>query len=338
MTAVHANVDVNLFVHDGQATIGAAIESVLAQTWPAVTLRVIDNASSDGTADIVRAYMTTVPNIRLHRARVNGGAVVNCQRAFMLGDADYLLPKTADDLLAPDFIERAMTVLAAHPECAMCHAGGLVFSGDGVLRGMYPDIHRLHAVGPDPRARARHVMARYTSAPSFWGVYRRAAVQCLSGFRYRAGWDHVVLAELALYGEIRHVPEPLYWRRDGGKPVARIARDCTEAAQRGLGLDDALAELRWLTPLITTAFAHLEMFAVARCDAVQRAALMEDATRIFRDRWLPAMRLEAAGVTAWLARRPPAAGAATAAAWQRHRISQLLDGVRALLPDVGLGA
>jgi hypothetical protein len=39
-----------------------------------------------------------------------------------------------------------------------------------------------------------------------------------------AGWDHVLLAELALYGEIRHVPEQLHWRRDGGKPVLQLAR------------------------------------------------------------------------------------------------------------------
>jgi glycosyltransferase involved in cell wall biosynthesis len=326
-------VDVNLFVYNAHDTIGTAIESVLSQTWPAVTLTVIDNASTDGTLDVVRDYMAAIPTMRLHCARVNGGAVVNCQRAFMFGDSDYILPKTADDLLAPDFIERAMAVLAAHPDCAMCHAGGLVFSGNGVMRGLYPDVHRLHAVGADPRARARHVMARYASAPSFWGIYRRDAVQRLSSFRYRAGWDHVVLAELALYGEIRHVPEPLYWRRDGGKPVGRIARDCTEAAQRGLGLDDDLADLRWLTPLITTAYAHVEMFAVARCDAADRAALMADAVEIFRRRWLSAMRQEAAAATAALLPAPIGQRPATVAAWRRHQRVQLLDGIRGILPD-----
>lgn len=332
MSAACPAVDVNLFVYNARDTIGAAIESVLAQTWPNLTLRVIDNASTDGTPDIVQDYVAGGANIHLHRARVNGGAVVNCQRAFTLGDADYILPKTADDIIAPDFIERAMAVLAAHPACAMCHAGGLVFSGDGVLRGLYPDIHRLHAVGQDPRGRARHVMARYTSAPSFWGVYRREAVQRLSGLRYRAGWDHVVLAELAVYGEIRHVPAALYWRRDGGKPVARIARDCTEAAQRGLGLDDELAELRWLTPLITTAYAHVEMFAVARCDPAMRVALMDDAVQTFRARWLPAMRREATALNAALA-RPAGDCSATVAAWRRRQVSRVLEAVQTMLPE-----
>ncbi len=333
MTSACSPVDVNLFVFNGADTIGAAIESVLAQTWPDITLHVIDNASTDATCDIVRRYMAHVPNIRLHRARANAGAVINCERAFMAGAADYVLPKTADDLIAPDFVAKAMAVLDAHPACVLCHAGGLVFTGAGAVRSVYPDTHRLHAVGADRLARARHVMAQYTSAPSFWGVYRREAVERLSRFRYRAGWDHVVLAELALYGEIRHVPEVLYWRRDGGKPVGRIARDCTEAAQRGLTLDDELAELRWMTPLITTAYAHVEMFAVARLGAAERVTLIEDAVRIFRGRWLPAMRREAAHLRDALPglSRGPAAG--PVAAWRRQQILLALDAVHAIVPE-----
>ncbi len=92
----------------------------------------------------------------------------------------------------------------------MCHAAGLVFTGANQVGYRYPPEHWLEATGPDPVARARHVMQRYTSAPAFWGVYRRDAVDQLSTIRYRSGFDHAVLAELALYGEIRHVPEPLY--------------------------------------------------------------------------------------------------------------------------------
>ncbi len=205
MTADRPVVDVNLFTFNAAETIGPTIESVLSQTWPALTVTVIDNASTDATVEVVQRYQSSVPALRLHRARANGGLIVNCQRAFTLGDADFVLPKTADDLIAPGFVERAMEVLLAHPDTAMCHAGGLVFTGDGAVRHVYPAVHRLHAVGPDPAERARHVMARYTSAPSFWGVYRRAAVDRLARFPYRAGWDHAALAELALHGEIRHI-------------------------------------------------------------------------------------------------------------------------------------
>ncbi|MDE2008304.1 MAG: glycosyltransferase family 2 protein [Rhodospirillales bacterium] len=331
-------VDVTLFVHDGAATVGAAIESVLAQTWPALSLSLIDDGSTDGTGAILAEYAARDPAIRLHRIRRNSGAVAAFQRGFWFGDADFLLPKSADDVIAPDFVERCMAVLLAHPDCAMCHGGALIFAGAGEVRGVYPDSHRLDATGPDPLSRARHVMARYTSSPSFWGVYRRAATDTLSPIRYRAGWDHVVLAELALAGEIRHVPELLYWRRDGGRPVLALARAATAQARVGLPLEDSLAEQRWRTPLITTAYAHQEMFAAARLPHADRAAMMADAARIFRERWLGEMRREAAALGALLPGRiaalaqlpPPEAG------WHAEALRAALAAAAAIVPEVDL--
>ena len=196
--ATPPTVDVNLFVYNGAATVGTAIESVLAQTWPAIALTLIDDGSSDGTWDLLRGYASRHPNIRLKRNRHNGGAIPNFQRAFWFGDSDYVVPKSGDDPIAPDFVERLMAVLLAHPGCAMAHAAGLIVKGESEVVAAYPAEHNLDATGPDRLARARHVMGRYTSSPSFWGVYRREAVDALSPIRYRAGWDHVLLAELAL--------------------------------------------------------------------------------------------------------------------------------------------
>ena len=260
----HPVVDVNLFVHNGAATIAEALEGVLAQTWPAVAVTVIDNASTDGTAGIVAGIAARDRRVVLRRNRANVGPVLNCQRAFWYGDADFVMPKTADDLLAPDFIAECMDTLLARPGVAMCHAAGLVFDDGGAVRHVYPPEHRLGAVGDDALARARHVMGHYTSAPAFWGVYRRAAVDLLAPLPYRPGWDHAVLAELALYGEIVGLEAPLFWRRHGGKDVGVLARGCSQFTQRGLDAEEGLADLAWRTPLISTAYAHVERFAVAR--------------------------------------------------------------------------
>ena len=322
-------VDINLFVYNGAATVGPAIESVLAQTWPAVALTLIDDGSTDGTPAVLAGYAGAYPNIRLKHNRCNGGAVANFQRAFWFGDADFVMPKSGDDMLAPDFIERVMAVLQAHPGAAMCHAGGLVFRGDNTIAGHYPPEHRLHAVADDPLARAREVMARYTSSPAFWGIYRRAAVDRLSPIRLRAGWDHVLLAELALSGEIRHVPQPLYLRRDGGKPVAQLARAATEQARAGLPLDDTLAEQRWRTPLITTAYAHLEMAAATRLSHGDRLQVMRDARAIFRGRWLNALIGEGEALHAALPRLLAELRDSSPfeVAWMRRSLSEALHGV-----------
>ncbi|HEY0908804.1 MAG TPA: glycosyltransferase family A protein [Bradyrhizobium sp.] len=340
MTAPLPMVDVNLLVYNAESTIAAAIESVLAQTWPARTLTVIDNASTDSTPQIVRDYARSDPCIQYRRLRANVGSVVNCQNAFSAGHADFVMPKTADDLIAPTFLEQTMAVLLAHPDCVMCHSAGLVFVADGAVKHVYPSTHLLQAIGNNARERSAHVMQHYTSAPSFWGVYRRSSVDRLARFAYRAGWDHVMLAELALYGEIRHVRPTLYWRRDGGKPVQEIARACTHAAQRGISLEDELAELRWTTPYITTAHAHVEAFAVARMSHADRALLMQDAIRIFRGRWLPLMQREAASFASTLGTRIAAATEAPQgiAKWMIQQIADATHAVDALLPEERVAA
>ena len=333
--ATPPTVDINLFVYNGGATLPETIESILAQTWPALTLTLIDNGSSDATLDIAQRYADQVAWMRIKRNQANTGPVANCQRAFWHGDADFVMPKTADDLLAPDYVARLMAVLLEHPNTVMCHAAGLVFTGAGEVQGVYPAGHRLHAVGPDPVDRAFQVMSHYTSAPSFWGIYRRAAVDRLLRIPYRSGWDHAVLAELALYGEIRHVPDCLYWRRGGGGAVARLARECTAYSQRGLPVDDALADPSWRTPLISTAFNHVEVFSLARVEPSLRRRLMALAVQVFRARWLGLMQREAAALRAQLPTLMAALAEqdGAAAGWMARQLTDALMAVETMLPE-----
>ncbi len=333
-------VDVNLFVCDGEATVGSVIESLLAQTWPNLSVTLFDDGLKDGTTTILADYATQFPAMQLRRTSCNGGAVAAFQRAFWSGEAEFVMPKSGDDELAPDFIEKTMAVLLEYPECAMCHAAGLVFGGEGNVREVYPAAHRLLATAADPFERALAVMRSYTSSPSFWGVYRRSAVDRLAPILYRAGWDHVLLAELALDGEIRHVPEVLYWRRDGGRPVHELARRATPAANRRLSLAGPLAEQRWPTPLITTAYAHLETFAVARIDEALRGRLMGAVPEVFRARWMPMLLGEARVLGGALPELFSAIGRIDAALvpWAAAQIAGSLCQGQAIVPELDFSA
>jgi hypothetical protein len=90
-----------------------------------------------------------------------------------------------------------------------------------------------------------------------------------------------MLAELALAGEIRHDPEAIYWRRDDGKPILQLARAATMQARAGLSAEDPLGDARWRTPLITTAFAHVEAFATTSLRLADRRALVSEIAPVF---------------------------------------------------------
>lgn len=98
-----------------RATIGRTLASVLGQTFADWELLVVDDGSSDGSADYVEACFQD-PRVQLlrqanagpARARNNGAAVAKGQFITFLD---------ADDAWRPEFLERAVEHLARHPEC-----------------------------------------------------------------------------------------------------------------------------------------------------------------------------------------------------------------------------
>jgi hypothetical protein len=228
-----------------------------------------------------------------------------------------------------------MEVLLSDSKIAMCHSAGLVFDDSQSVRYTYPKSHSLNAVDDDPLERAREVMAHYTSAPAFWGVYRRRAVACLAPIAYRPGWDHAVLAELALYGQIRAVDQTLFWRRSGGKNVGELARGCSQFTQRGLELDDGLADLFWRIPLIATAYGHIERFALARKSAHERRQLITEVPGIFRARWLHLLRREASDFRSFLPSifERIASERGVVASWCARQLHEVFTALEAILPE-----
>lgn len=99
-------------VYNGERFIARALDSVLAQTWRHFELLVCDDASTDGTAAILRRYAERDPRIRLlfHGQNKQGFTTRNdLARAARFPYCTYL---DADDALAPDFLERAAAILS----------------------------------------------------------------------------------------------------------------------------------------------------------------------------------------------------------------------------------
>jgi glycosyltransferase involved in cell wall biosynthesis len=328
------SVDINIFAFNNCDTIGAVIESFINQTWKNIKLNIIDNGSEDNTLEISRMYEKEYGNCKVISNGVNTGAVLNCQRAFWLGESEFVLPKTGDDLIAPEFVERIMEIILDDAGCAMCHAAGVIFTDSGEVRHLYPLSHCLNAMEFEAGDRARNVMRHYTSAPSFWGIYRRIVVNRLSRLPFEAGWDHAVLAEVSLYGSIRSITEPLYWRCNGGKPVDYLATNCSEFYQRGLSTSGLVANVRWMTPLITTAYCHIEIFARARLSEAERMQLMDDVPQIFQNRWRPLMNKEVEKLRGELPImiNRIISGPRSVVKWRCRQIMDVLEAVEIILP------
>ena len=108
------HVSVVIPVHNGERYLADAIQSVLDQGHPALELLVVDNGSTDATADVARSF----PSVRyVHLAEkglclaLNHG-IEQCRGAF-LGFLD------ADDLWAPNRLALQLDTLARDPAVEM---------------------------------------------------------------------------------------------------------------------------------------------------------------------------------------------------------------------------
>lgn len=98
-------VSVGMPVYNGEATLQAAIECVLNQTFTDFELIISDNASTDETEDICRRYASLDSRIRYVRQSVNFGAVKNFNFVLDQAVAEYFMWATSDDVKSVDFLE-----------------------------------------------------------------------------------------------------------------------------------------------------------------------------------------------------------------------------------------
>src|SRR5262245_51433327 len=99
-------VSILITAYNAEDTIAYTLESAIAQTWQRKEIIVIDDGSTDRTAEVVRQFK----DVKLVSTENQGlsGAQNN---AFPLSQGDYIQYLDADDLLAPDKIERQLAAL-----------------------------------------------------------------------------------------------------------------------------------------------------------------------------------------------------------------------------------
>ncbi|WP_035992569.1 glycosyltransferase family 2 protein [Leptolyngbya sp. KIOST-1] len=105
--------------HNAAPWLAATLDSALGQTWPQLEVILVDDGSTDESLTVASQF--DHPNLRIVAQRNRGAAAArNCALEMAQGDVIQFLD--ADDLLAPDKIERQMALLETHPDCLIAGA------------------------------------------------------------------------------------------------------------------------------------------------------------------------------------------------------------------------
>jgi len=121
-------VSVALCTCNGEAYIEAQLASVLAQTYRDVEVVVVDDASTDRTAEIVEDAARRDDRIRVHRNPRRLGVNANFARAFALCRGDFIAPCDQDDIWSARKLQR---LLAAIGEADLAYCNSAIVDAEG---------------------------------------------------------------------------------------------------------------------------------------------------------------------------------------------------------------
>lgn len=194
--------------------VGRAVDSLLAQTFPAIEVIVIDDASTDATSEVLHRYADE-PRVRVYRHDRNQGHIQTYNEGLLLARGEFVGLLSADDLcLRTDAVARQVALFDADPDVGFVYSP-LAFidehdrltqvwgphAQDGIEDGL--DVFRrlvfgnyVPASGPLVRASAHQAIGYYDVRlphAGDWDLWLRLAA------RYRVGY----VAD-AVYGYRRH--------------------------------------------------------------------------------------------------------------------------------------
>ncbi|MEQ9234122.1 CHAT domain-containing protein [Coleofasciculus sp. E2-BRE-01] len=217
--------------------LGAAIDSILAQTWGDFEVIVWDDGSTDRSVAIAQDYAKRDPRVRVIAAEHQGrGISLKCAIAQTTGS--YIGWVDSDDWLAPTALAETAAILDTQPDVGMVYTD-------------YLDIHESgKVIGYGQRCRVPYSKQRLlTNFMTFhFRLIRRSVFDRVGGIDLQAEYaeDYDLCLQLSETTEIAHISKPLYYYRSNPESLSYQNRvqqisHCHAAMRRALqrrGLSD----------------------------------------------------------------------------------------------------
>lgn len=198
-----SRVDVLIPVYNGVRTVRESLASIQSQTVRNIRIVVINDGSTDGTADIVATLARDDKRIVLV-TKPNSGIVDTLNFGLKYCDAEIIARFDADDISYPHRLEAQLSYLFDHPDCLA--VGGRV---DHIDENGDP-LHGLPLPGQPDLSDPCWVPAREPYLIHPFLMVRRSAMIRAGGYRYVLNSEDTDLYwRLAEHGRLYNLEVPL---------------------------------------------------------------------------------------------------------------------------------
>jgi len=126
-------VSVIMPAYNARHTIEQAAQSILQQSWRTLELIMVDDASSDGTAEVLGRIAAEDSRVVVLRNPVNVGPYVSKNRALLAATGRYVTGHDADDIALPTRIADQMQPIRDEAACVATIASMVRLDRDGAF-------------------------------------------------------------------------------------------------------------------------------------------------------------------------------------------------------------
>jgi glycosyltransferase involved in cell wall biosynthesis len=199
-------VSVVMPVHNGGAYLQHAVDSILGQTFTDFEFVIIDDGSTDATAEVLRHYQVADNRLRVHHQE-KAGLVASLNRGCSQARAAYIARMDADDIAYPDRQARQVEFLVRHPREAVV--------GSAVVRIDASGREIKQNACPTSHAEIVEALREYTCFTHPSVMLRAAALVVVGGYRpaYGPAEDYDLWLRLSEQYELANLPDPLLYYR-----------------------------------------------------------------------------------------------------------------------------
>jgi len=106
--------------YNSEKFIGAALDSVIVQTYRNWEVIVIDDCSTDRTSEVIKEKMDRDSRIRYYRLPINSGAAIARNTALEMAQGRYMAFLDSDDLWLPDKLARQIEFMQRNSYTFTC--------------------------------------------------------------------------------------------------------------------------------------------------------------------------------------------------------------------------
>jgi hypothetical protein len=159
------------------------LESLAAQTCRDFEIIITDDASSDGTADLIQTWLNErCSSARFLRNRVNRGICANRNTALSFAGGQFLCSLSGDDAYEPERIERQLECFRGQPpDVAVVYSDMRMINARGRDLGMtFLDYHLGMEPPPEGNAFARLLRGSFIPAPA--AMIRRSCLDLVGPY------------------------------------------------------------------------------------------------------------------------------------------------------------